>query len=311
MATIAQEKRPAEIIELDADFVNTLLTGESVIGANVSVVIHDILTDADVTSSILFGVPTVTGSVVSFKVQGGEDGDCFTITIKTGQTTGGNAYETTANLVITLFPATENPLTTRDEVKRQLKIDDNSDDRLLDDLIISASAYIRNRCKRQFHISTFTEIIRIPQEADPTRVKLANYPVLQVDRIQTVNYVGQVIYDLNLASDTYESVPEGYVWWTNFSYTFFIDPDWNVITYRAGYKKIPEDIRQACKELVVSFYRAIGREGLSSEKIGDYSYDKSLISSWPDALRREIDVPFVEGVIRRYMKHDFDYESAF
>ncbi len=310
MATIAQEKRPSEVIQLSVDFVNTLLTGESIIPINVSVIITNTLTDVVSTPSILATTPSVIGSVVSFQVQGGSDGDCFSLLIKTGQTTGGNFYETTANLIITLFPATENPLTTRDEVKRQLKVDDASDDRLLDDLILSASAYIRNRTNKVFHLKKYVEKIRIGCDGDPVKVKLANYPVLKIDNVQFYDNLNNLI---DSVSDplTFDFVDEGYLWFTDPNWYFFQEPGYNVITYRAGYKKIPEDLRQACKDLVIAFYRAVGREGLSSEKIGDYAYTKSLISSWPDALRREIDVPYVEGVIRRYCRHDFDYESTY
>lgn len=306
MATISQEKRPSEIIQLQADFVNTLLTGEAIIGGNVSVTVRNILTDQNVTSTILFNTPTTVGSVVTFQVHNGTAGDTYELLIKTGTTTGANSYETTANLVITTSPATENPLTTRDEVRRQLRIDpaDTSDDRLLDDLIGAASAYIRARTQRTFQVDIFEDVVYLCDGDDPIKMKLLNYPLLKVDRVKIYDEFNNLIWDIT-DSTTWDFVNEGYMWFINTN-EFYFEPYRNVITYRAGYPKVPEDIRQACKELVIAFYRGVGREGLSSEKIGDYSYTKSLISSWPDALRREIDVPFVEGVIRRYTKHEFD-----
>jgi hypothetical protein len=305
MATISQEKRPNEVVQLSADFINTLLTGEAIDDGEVEIIITDTLTDEVVTSDILVsGSTEVDGTVVSFRVQGGTDGDCFTVLISTGETTGGNLYETTANLVITTFPATENPLTTRDEVKRQLKITDSSDDRLLDDLIMAASAYIRNRTNKNFHIETYTDTINIPCGEDLIKVKLYNYPLLKVDSISFYDERDDIV-DTITDPSYFDFVTEGYVWFTN-EFSFYYEPYKNKVTYKAGYKKIPEDVRQACKDLVISFYRAVGREGLSSEKIGDYAYTKALISSWPDSMRREIDVPYVEGVIRRYTRHDFD-----
>jgi hypothetical protein len=128
---------------------------------------------------------------------------------------------------------------------------------------------------------------------------------LKIDEVKFYDDLDNVI---DTVSDAvyFDFVDEGYVWFTS-QYNFYYEPYKNTVTYRAGYKKIPEDLRQACKDLVIAFYRAVGREGLSSEKIGDYAYTKAMISSWPDSMRREIDVPYVEGVIRRYTRHDFDY----
>ena len=70
---------------------------------------------------------------------------------------------------------------------------------------------------------------------------------------------------------------------------------------------MPADIREACKQIACIFYRGIGREGLSSERIGSYAWSRrGMASSLPKSVERELEDLFVEGVIDRYSRVDLD-----
>jgi hypothetical protein len=300
--TSSQQKRVNESIRLSADFASVLLTGESVQVGGITVTSVNVLTDADSTTDIIASAPTLSGSIVTAAVSGGTAGDTHRLLFSTGATNFSLVYETEMNLLITDSPVAEIALANRDEIKRQLRVADTSDDTLIDELNIAASTYIRQRTGRDFTFATYTETIQPLLGEDIVRLQLAHYPVQQIDRIQVTDELD--LETINITdTDAWDFLSEGYLWWVNDAYAFEYWPPTNNITYRAGYLQIPEDLRQACKSLVVAFYRAIGREGLLQERIGDYFYRAKTAKDFPTSVRQEIDDRFVEGVIARYTRH--------
>lgn len=307
MATsLAQEKTPSETIRLGADFTSSLLNGEAIIGGNVTVTCTNAITGASA-PSILSGAPSISGNIVTQKVTAGSNGDVYTIKFSTGLTSFSLVYEAEINLVVTTSPSSGSVLASRDEVKRQLGITDSTDDQLIDDLLTSASAYIRRRTGRDFTLKQYSEAIRI-EDDNVYKIRLNNYPVMSVSRIQIYDTPGETLWWDVTDTSQWDFLPEGYVWWhIDSQYAFIKEPGKNVITYVAGYPKIPEDVRKAAADLAVGFYRAIGREGLAEEKIGDYSYRTRKSSDFPPSLRREINEGFIEGVISRYQSHNLGF----
>ena len=51
------------------------------------------------------------------------------------------------------------------------------------------------------------------------------------------------------------------------------------VTYRAGYRNIPGDLNLICKKLVANVWMNRDKEGLISEKIGNYSYSRGALSA--------------------------------
>lgn len=57
-----------------------------------------------------------------------------------------------------------------------------------------------------------------------------------------------------------------------------------LVEYRAGYETIPDDIEQACNELVLRLYNEGKRDpNLQSESLGDYSYTLSSVEAVSDS----------------------------
>lgn len=307
MATgYSQEKLPNETIRIGADFSTALLSGESIQAGNITVSCVNVYTGASA-PSILSGSPSLSGNVVTQKVTGGASGDVYKITMQTGSTDLGMSYSAEMNLVITDAPSSALVLASRDELKRQLGVTDTSDDALLDDLLVSASSYIRNRTGRDFVLKEYNESVK-PEDGNTTRLKLSQYPVKAVKRVQVIDRYNQ--YTLFDESDTslFDFVPEGYVWFDFSTGEYFLPwPNENIITYIAGFPKIPEDVRKAVIDLAAGSYRAIGKEGLQEEKIGDYFYKAKKGSDLPPSLRREINDAYIEGVIARYKSHNLGW----
>jgi hypothetical protein len=305
MPSASQEKRPAEIIRLGADFTQALLLGESVVGANIAVTARNMRTDADATASVVVGgSPALAGATITARVQAGALGDVYEVLFKTGATNLANAYQASVNLVITDQPGGDYLLATLDQTKRYLKIPatDTSEDTLLMELIASATRYVQARTGRRLFLQTFTEDIYLDEFDDTMEVQLWEYPVLQVDSI--------TLMPANLVSPTI--ITDTSVWGVSedgflvlrHSYTLTREPEFNRIIYRAGYGKVPDDLSQAAAAVAGTFYRNIGREGLTRERIGDYSWASGgQQMALPSGLVHELTDPVMEGTIQHYTRH--------
>lgn len=303
MPTFVEEKSPAERRRLSAEFADALLGGESLIGTNVQVTCTNVRTGASA-SGILLGSPSVSGTVVFQDVQAGSDGDIYEILFASGLTNISLTHEVRQHLIVSKNPTGEIILCTRDELKRTLRITDTSDDALLDDQLIAASTYIRRRTGRHFDLRTYTETIRVDENQDNIRIKLDNYPILTVDQVAFIQYDGttDTVY-----TDGFDFLTEGYIWFQDGT-PFYRFPHRTDITYKAGYPRIPDDVKEAVKRIATGFYRLLGREGITGERIGNYSWQRTRIRDlFPPRIRQEIDDEFIEGVVRRYARHDLDW----
>ena len=300
MASVTQEKRPAEKIPLAGDFTQLLAPfGDALIGGNVDVKIYDQLTDVDVTSTILVpSSPAAVGSAITCEVQAGTAGTAYRVVFSTGTTTLGNSWALEATLLVTLYVSADETLCELDEVKRRLKLTDTTDDRLLSDLIRAASAYFRQRTGRVFTVRIYADTLEFDyDEPHQRRFRVSEWPLLKIDSIKTI------------ASDDTEEViattdvrisEDGYVWRKD-SGVYWPRGIQIQVVYRAGYQKLPDDIREACKSIAIGFYRLITREGLTSERIGDYAYTRKPL---PAGTGFEISDEIVEGIINRYKRRD-------
>jgi hypothetical protein len=302
MPTISQSKRPNEILRLAADFQRVLVPGDSLIGGNISVLSFNALTDITTTASIIQS-SAVSGTSIVTTVQAGAAGETHRILFRTGLTTLGLRDETEMHLVITENPASENPLISREDAKLHLRVTDTSDDALIEQVILAASSYIRGRTGRDFNLLRYAEVLQPRWNENLVRLQLANYPVQIIEKVESFDQEGILLWTTTNSND-WDYVQEGYIWMTNADFQFSPWPWKNIVTYRAGFLKIPEDLTRCCAQIVAILYRGIGKEGLSEEQIGHYRYRVAGSKDLPKSLRREFNDTQIEGVVTRYMRHD-------
>lgn len=307
MATAAQEKKPGEIIALAADFADALASvpGDTLVGGQPEVVITNALTDAVATGTIL--VPSsvaINGTVVECAVQAGADGDRYDVLFKSGNTSAGKRYESTLQLVVTDYPASDNILISRDEAKLLLGIDadDDSENALVDTLIMSASEYMRRRCRRDFQmVRKRVEIIR-PEE-NVRRLRLEHFPLFAVTKV--IRRYADGGAEEEFTDSSYWAIDDtGYVWWVQQGLYWYQFPDENEIHYRAGMDRIPDDLKRACGGLVNWFHGLVASQGMKAEKISDYAYTRANLSDFPPGVRMELPDAEIEGIIARYRRYD-------
>ncbi len=148
-------------------------------------------------------------------------------------------------------------LTTLDNVKAWLGLDQTTDDVLLTRLISAASGFIQKWCCRSFASQDYTEV---RDGTGTRRLAFANYPVTAV--------TGLVIDGRPIPASAGFGQP-GYVFadimLTLHGFVFERGLSNVAIAYTAGYASIPLDLEQAAIELISLRYREIGRIGIASK----------------------------------------------
>jgi len=150
----------------------------------------------------------------------------------------------------------------------------NVDDTLLGYLLDAASSVVEGYCSRTFALADYTETY------DGTGLEflyLWNYPIVSVTSatvtesggIQTVIASSDLRFDASSGKLMYDFDEAA-------SFGTFIrgHQNWTVV-YRGGYATIPDAIQEATIQVVLSAYSAgDSQAGVSSEKLGEYSYTK-------------------------------------
>lgn len=148
---------------------------------------------------------------------------------------------------------------TVEQVKSYLGINTFADDALLARLITSSSAYIRSWINRDITQGTYTDNVN---GSGGSFLTLANYPVTAVS---SVMIDGQSIPQAILVTD------QGYIIDDNGialrGYRFCKGVRNISVTYTAGFATVPDDITQACIEMVSIRYKERDRVGLVSKAL--------------------------------------------
>ncbi len=295
MSLVAVEKEPSEVIPLSADFSRSLEAGDSIISGNVTITAIDAVSDADVTSTLIVsGSKAVSGAIVSCKVQGGTLDRYYYVTINTGLTTLGHRYEPEITVAVVAAPAPTNMLVALPAVKRAIGITDTSQDDFLEDLIRWASSIVRNETGRQFSVRQYRETLRPSERA--VELDLRYTPVLAIDGVTLESRDGNTVEALTATDVDFH--PDGWIWrrdgavWNRW-------PDKNIVTYRSG-QPPPEDVVGTTRAIVSLLYGTAGKEGMTSEQIGDYVYRRAPLR---EVVGRGASIdPMIDRVLARYQQ---------
>jgi hypothetical protein len=149
-------------------------------------------------------------------------------------------------------------LTNLANVKQWLGIATTTDDALLTRLVSAASDYIQTWLNRTFASAAYTEV---RDGNGGAKLMFSNYPVTAVASV--------VIDGVAIPASTGPTAP-GYTFsqtqlFLRGSYRFTRDMQNVSVTYTAGYAQIPNEIAQACIELVGLRYKEKDRIGIVSK----------------------------------------------
>jgi hypothetical protein len=158
-----------------------------------------------------------------------------------------------------------------DDLKAVMEITDTESDTLLDRLIKVAQTVIENYCKRTFTEGQFTEECK---GSGTQYLNLKHYPISTLTKVyENVNFIADPIWN-DITADTFLETESGQV----YLHRGFYDKERHYkVQYKAGYKndKIPEDIKQACIDIITYLYQNRKSQGLKSEQLGEYNYTKA------------------------------------
>lgn len=149
-------------------------------------------------------------------------------------------------------------LTSLANVKTWLGVTTSTDDTLLSRLISAGSDYIQAWLNRDLTLQTYASY---RDGGDGTRMMFRNYPVVSVTQVKIDNLLipasvagsnGYVYTETSLSLI-------GYRFTRGYSNVF--------LNYQAGYSSIPNEIEQACIELVSLRYKDRDRIGISSKTL--------------------------------------------
>ena len=190
-------------------------------------------------------------------------------------------------------------LTTLDNCKSYLQIEDTSQDLFLNMLIKSVQKEIENYCNRQFDLQTYTN----EQHKVNHKIFTHNYPIVSVEAIRRT-YDGTLDIELtpNELNGSYRIHPNyvelldmKYVTMSNKTMWAFKEESYVEIDYTAGWsqEQIPGDLTLAATKMVALEY-TISREsriGLESESVGGvkYTYYKNAAQSIPADIQLVLD----------------------
>lgn len=153
-------------------------------------------------------------------------------------------------------------LTTLANVKTWLKVTTTTDDALLQRLVSAASDYIQAWLNRDLPQQTYTSY---RDGHDGTRMMFRNYPVTAV--------LGVKVDNLTIPASV--NGTNGYVFTDTsialIGYRFTRGMQNVYLNYTAGYTAIPNEIEQACIELVALRYKDRDRIGLVSKELAGES----------------------------------------
>lgn len=147
--------------------------------------------------------------------------------------------------------------TTLDQVKKWLNIQSADTDDLLRTLITSASKAMRRYMERDIVVNTYTDR---RSGVGMSTMMMKNFPIVSVSSL-TVN--GQSVPAAAGWGSPGFFFDDAMVYLANYSFTR--GKGNVVVTYQAGYAEVPDDLAQACVDVIGMRWRERERIGLSSK----------------------------------------------
>jgi hypothetical protein len=175
----------------------------------------------------------------------------------------------------------------------------------LQDLIDAASAYIERYCDRKFTAGSTTEKID-GNDLDYIFVKnsyitaLTSLTITESDGTETSVAPGNLGFDANRDNCRiwFDEDNGSAFWWFPKGYQNI------TVTYSYGYSTIPEDLQEACVQMVVNMYSmnsSASDPNLISESLGEYSYTKG--STLTDPTKKEgLLTPQIRQILDSYCR---------
>ncbi len=147
-------------------------------------------------------------------------------------------------------------LTTTENVKQYLGINNPADDPLLDELVDAASKYIQSYLNRNFGVQNYIDKL---DGTNGDSVMTKNYPVITVSQVKVNDTIIPVANSTLDAGYTFNDTRVSLQ-----GYAFYRGKNNVRIAYTAGID-VPADITHAANELVAHRYREKDRIGLTSK----------------------------------------------
>jgi uncharacterized phiE125 gp8 family phage protein len=156
-----------------------------------------------------------------------------------------------------------NDLTTLAEVKQVLRIAQNNDDDLIQNLITQVSDFIEDYIDRTFAIATYTEVLNENSYGSRIIIPL-HTPIVSVNSVSILGTPLSYNATVDSRSMGY-SFDKKLIYLHGFAVPHFFGG--LTVSYTAGYAEIPPAIRLACNQLVGLRYKEYSRLGESSKAL--------------------------------------------
>jgi len=174
-----------------------------------------------------------------------------------------------------------NALTSVADVKESLGIDSGvtTHNNMIIRLINAASDAIENYCNKTFASTVYTD-----EKYEGTGTNLLTLREYPVTTLSSISYLVS-----DYADDNWETLDTAFYTvdldngrvYANSAFNWFTPPsagfvegrnNWRV-TYTAGYSATPDDVAEACVDLVIYNFNKRKASGIKSEKLGEYSVE--------------------------------------
>lgn len=189
-------------------------------------------------------------------------------------------------------------LTTLAKVKNYLGITTSDHDTLLEYLITRMSTFIRTYCGRDFDQTTYTDDKYDGEYKNDGFLRLRHFPIISVTSLYD-DTSREFTADTEIESGDYIiRNDEGII--QLLDGVFFNEDYQNIkITYVAGYSTIPEDLEQACIDLVGFKFNTRQSSGKRSERLGRWAVTYVTLGEGKEAIPSD-----TKAVLDRYSIRD-------
>lgn len=192
-------------------------------------------------------------------------------------------------------------LATIDEFKAYKTIKSDEFDDIIEALISRCSDYIKTYCGKTFVDYAAVAKVEYFDAVDTDVIHLDEYPIISVDSVETSTDGGKTygtaltVFDDYFVNDDISAVTTAYSAFVTggaSSVAKGVSKRSLRVTYKAGYLKLPTEIRQACLDLV-EYYKEneyTPRQDFEAFKVENLGFRTGDSSNLPSHIRRVLDL---------------------